>query len=378
MKEIPFYKAQIDKKEEDLIKSALYNSDIRYSEIFEEDICKYFGVKHAVSTTSGTTALHLALCAMDIKRGDKILCSVNSFPNVAEVIRHFDAEPVFVDIDPISFNITSESLARTIDQNRHKKLKCAFISHIAGLAADIDAISEVAKSENIILIDDACRAMGATYKGAKIGALKSSLISCFQINPQAQDAISTAGFFVTNDDEIANAAQILRNGGIVGDAFYKDGNMSFTYDVDRIGQKYDLNAINSAYAIAQFEKTDTFIKRRKQIAAAYREQLANCPHVTLPSDSEEHIYTQFIVKIDKNRDDFAKALIARGVSVSLHYVPVHLLSYYKSKYNYKVNDFPNALKNYQQILSLPIYTALSDDDVSYICEQIKEIANNRV
>ena len=100
--------------------------------------------------------------------------------------------------------------------------------------------------------------------------------------------------------------------------------------------------------------------------------------MTLPSESEEHIYTQFIIKIDKNRDDFAKELISRGVSVSLHYVPVHLLSYYKNKYNYKVNDFPNALKNYQQILSLPIYTALSDDEVLYVCEKIKEIANNRV
>jgi len=378
MCEVPFFRAQVDQEEETLIKDALFNSEIKYGEIFEEEICKYFGAKYAIATTSGTTALHLALCAMDIKRGDKILCSVNSFPNVAEVIRHFDAEPVFVDIDPVSFNITAESLARTIELNRHKKLKCVFVSHIAGLSADLDAIYEIARRENITVIDDASRATGTTYKGAKLGSLKGSLMSCFQINPQFQDAISTAGFFVTDNAEIANTARIIRSGGLVGGAFYKDGNVSFTYDVSCLGQKYDLNAINSAYAIAQLKKTDGFIERRRQIAKIYFQELAGCPHVTLPSESKEHIYTQFIIKIDKNRDDFAKELISRGVSVSLHYVPVHLLSYYKNKYNYKVNDFPNALKNYQQILSLPIYTALSDDEVLYVCEKIKEIANNRV
>lgn len=378
MRQIPFFKAQVDDKEESLILNALHNPQIKYSEIFENKICEYFGVNYAISTTSGTTALHLALCTLGVKRGDRILCSVNSFPHVAAVIRHFDAEPIFVDIDTNTFNITPESFSKAIELNRHKKLKCAFISHTAGLVTDMDEIYEIAKKENITIIDDASRATGATYKGKKIGSFENSLFSCFQINPQAQDAISTAGFFVTNNEGLANSAKILRNNGIVGEAFYKDGNLGFTYNVDRIGQKYDLNSINAAFALSQLEKTDNFIKRRQNIAKMFRKSLEDCPHIELPTDSAEHIYTQFIIKIDKNRDDFAREMISRGIDVGLHYVPLHLLSYYKSKYNYKVNDFPNALKNYQQILSLPIYASLSDDDVAYICEKIIEIARSRV
>ena len=153
---------------------------------------------------------------------------------------------------------------------------------------------------------------------------------------------------------------------------------TFVYDVVDIGLKYDLNELNAAYAIGQLEKNESFIERRLEIAEIYNRELASCPHVSIPVKKREHVYSQYIIKIDKNRDNFAKELKDRGIYTGLHFIPLHLLSYYKQKYSLRVNDFPKALSNYQQILSLPIYSSLSDKDVLYIREQVKEVAKNRV
>jgi len=372
MVQIPFYRASIDSREEELIKECLNNANSQMVSTLERDICDFFGSKFAVTSTNGTTAMHLALCAMNIKRGDKIICSVNSYPNVVEVIRHFDAEPILVDIDADSFNISVAEFEKTLEIHKHKKLKAAFISHVAGFPAQMDEIYALAKKWDIKIIDDARRAMGAKYKGKLIGAM-DSFISCFQMNPQAKNAVATVGFFITNDAEIERRAKIIRN-----NALKANSDLDYIYDVEEIGEKCDLNAIAAAYGVAQLEKTPSFIARRKKIAQIYRKELANCPHITLPKHDENHIYTQFIIKIDKNRDDFARKLQEFGIKTALHYIPIHLLSYYKRKYGYKVNDFPNALKNYSQVLSIPMYAALSDDEAHYVCDKIKEIAKNRV
>ncbi|MFW5618431.1 MAG: DegT/DnrJ/EryC1/StrS family aminotransferase, partial [Campylobacter hyointestinalis] len=129
---------------------------------------------------------------------------------------------------------------------------------------------------------------------------------------------------------------------------------------------------------AQFEKLETLIKKRKEIAAIYTKELEGCPHVTTPILKRDSVFTQYIIKIDKNRDGFARELRDAGINIGLHYIPLHLLSYYKNKYNLRVNDFPVALKVYQQVLSLPIYAALEESEIKYICDTIKSVAKTRV
>ena len=192
-----------------------------------------------------------------------------------------------------------------------------------------------------------------------------------------QNPISTVGFFTTNDEEVYKKAKLLRNYALVN-GIDKFGSLSYIYDVVDIGLKYDINSINAAFSIAQLEKTDELIKRRKKIAEIYDKELKECHNITTPVKKREHIYTQYIIKINKNRDSFARELLERGIHTSLHYIPIHLLSYYKNKYSLKVNDFPNALKAYQQVLSLPIYHSLSDEEVQYICNTVKEISKSRV
>lgn len=377
MKEIPFYKPFIDQREKTLINEVLDLEKANKVETLEKEFTKYIPCGDAISTVNGTAAMHLAMCALDLKRGDKIICSVNAFPSVAEVVRHFDAEPIFVDIDKDDFNIDVEQLESVLKNNKAKKLKGAFISHIAGQPADLARIYELAKLYDIKIVEDATAALGSTYNGKKIGSLDAD-ITVFRFNPQANNSVSSAGIMTTKDPELAARARLLRNHALVGEGWDKFGNLGYVYDVVDIGLKYDLNELNAAYAIGQLEKNESFIERRIEIADIYNRELASCPHVSTPVKKRDHTYTQYIIKIDKNRDNFAKELKERGIYTGLHYIPLHLLSYYKHKYNLRVNDFPKALSNYQQILSLPIYSSLSDKDILHICEQIKEIAKNRV
>ncbi|KEA46630.1 aminotransferase DegT [Campylobacter mucosalis] len=376
MEEISFYRPTITEREIELITEALHTQNSGMVKRLEEALKEYFDTKHIISTNNNAAAYHLSLCAMDIKRGDKFMCSVNAFPGIAQAIRHFDAEPIFVDIDEDDFGIDPTALKIALEKHNHKKLKGIFLNHVAGQSAQLDEIYAIAKEYNIKVLEDANRAMGLTYKGKKLGSMES-LISCFQINSQLKDPIAAAGFIMTNDDEIAKKANLLRNYALTT-GIDKYGNLSYIYDVTDIGVKYDITTINAAYALAQFEKDAQLIKRRQEIASYYDAELKDCPHISTPVKKREHIYTQYIIKIDKNRDSFARELLERGINTSLHYIPIHLLSYYKNKYALKVNAFPNALKTYQQILSIPIYNALTDAQVERIVKEIKAVAHARV
>lgn len=376
--DIAFYKPSIDENEIELIKEALKDNGSVMIERFEAELKDYFGVKHAVTTNNGSAAHHLALCSVDLKRGDKIICSVNSTPSVAQAIRHFDAEPIFVDINEDDFNMNADSLRENLKIHNHKKLKGIFVNHVAGQATDMDKIYAVAKEYGLKVFDDAGKAIGLTYNGRKIGSIKDSSIACFSIHSQLNNPVATAGFMMTDDDEIAVRAKLLRNYAIVGEGIDKDGNLGYIYDVVDIGVKYDLTGLCAAYSMGQFHKNEELVRRRREIAAIYDKELSDCPHVKTPIKKRDHVYSQYIIRVDKNRDSFAKELLERGIHTALHYIPMHLLSYYKNKYSLKVNAFPNALKSYQQVLSLPIYSALDDENAYRICQTIKEIARNRV
>jgi dTDP-4-amino-4,6-dideoxygalactose transaminase len=379
MREVPFFKPSIDKTEINLVNEVLEFSKPYKVDKLELDMERYTGAKYASVTYNGTSSMHLAMCALNLKRGDKFICSVNSAPAVAEVVRHFDAEPIFVDIDSDDFNIDIKKLESTLVTQAHKKLKGIFVPHVAGQPSDLDPIYDLAQKHKIKVVDDAMSALGATYKGKKLGSSSlGSSISCFRFSPQLKHSIAGGGVLITSDAELNERARLLRNHAIVSDGWDKFGNLGYIYDVIDIGVKYDINELNAAYILGQLSKIDTFIARQKEIAAIYDKELENCPFIRIPVKKRDHIYSQYIIKVDKNRDGFAKALREAGIFTGLHHIPLHLLSYYKIKYGLKVNDFPAALLNYQQILSIPIYAAMSNEDVAYVCEQIKKIARNRV
>ncbi len=378
MQEIPFFKPSIDENELKQIKDVLSQTEINKTKVLEDNFSSYVDSSFSISTSSGTAAMHLSMMSIELKRGDKIVCSVNAFPAVAEVIRHFDAEPIFVDIDKDDFNIDPEKLDVVLTKSKHKKLKAVFVTHVAGQPAPMDEIYDVAQKHGVLVIEDASNAMGAKYNGKMIGSLPKTTLSTFSFSPHSVNNIINAGLITTANEELDKRARLLRNHAIVSEGWEKYGDLDYVYDVVDIGVKYDLSQLDAAFCIAQLKKNDSFIKRRKQIASIYDKELEGTAHISTPIKKRDHIYTRYIIKVDKNRDSFARELALKGIRTGLNYIPLHLLSYYKSKYNLRINDFPTALTNYQQILSLPIYPSLSDSEVMRICEAVKDIAKTRV
>jgi len=356
------------------VSDVLDGENINQVEMLESEFATYIGSDYALATSHGTDALHLAMLALDLKRGDKILCSVNAHPNVPEVVRHFDAEPVFLDIDEKSYNLNLDHLESYLEDNKSKKLKAVIVTHIAGYCVDLERLYSIAKIYGIKVVEDASDALGATFKGQKIGSTGAD-ITCFDFSSHLRKNVCNGGMLVTNDEDIIKRARLLHNHGME-----RNNNLlDYIYEVVDIGNDYSMSELNAAYIRAQISHQDDNIKRQKEIATLYNKALKSVEHITTPEiEDDEHPFSLYIIKIDKNRDSFAVELKEAGVDTALHYIPLHLLTYYKAKYSLRVNDYPVALRTYQQVLSLPIYPSMSDKEIKFVCDKIKKIALNRV
>ena len=371
---IPFNKYESSREAHANVSDALDGEDINQVEELEREVASYVGAKYALATSHGTSALHLAMLALDLKRGDRVVCSVNAHPNVPEVVRHFDAEPVFIDIDSEFYNIDLDKLEAYLEENKNKKLKAVIITHLAGTTVDLERLYKMAKAYNVKIVEDASDALGATYEGKKIGSTGADIV-CFNFSSHLKKDICNGGMLVTDDDAIIRRARLLANHAIVRD----EDALSYIYDVVDIGNDYSLSELNAAYIRSLVADRENSIKRQQEIAKQYSKALDGVEHITLPdTQNEEHPFSLYIIKIDKNRDSFAVELRNVGIGTGLHYIPLHLLSYYKSKYMLRVNDYPVALRTFQQLLSLPIYANMSDGDVKKVISSIKKIAKNRV
>lgn len=370
---IPFYRIEVGGDEREKIDEVLDGEAPNIIEELEDAFASYIGVANALATSHGTAALHLAMLALDLKRGDKVICSINAYPSLPEVVRHFDAEPIFIDIDADTFNMDLDKLEAYLKENKSKKLKAVIISHIGGQTVDLERLYEMGKTYDVKIVEDASDALGATYKGEKIGSTGAD-ITCFDFSPHLRKNVCNGGMLVSDDEEIIERARLLRRHAMVVDS----ESLGYIYDVTDIGSQYMMSPLDAATIFVQLEKQDEVIERQREIAEIFNERLADAPHIKLPVATEEHSYSLYIIKVDKNRDSFAREMASRGIETGLHYIPLHLLSYYKAKYSLRVNDFPVALRAFQQVLSIPNYMALSDDDADEICEAILDVASTRV
>lgn len=371
---IPFSKFESSRKAHSYVSDTLDGEDINQVAELESEFCEYVGCDYALATSHGTAALHLAMLALDLKRGDKIVCSVNAHPNVPEVVRHFDAEPIFIDIDADSYNINLDKLETYLEENKSKKLKAVIVTHLGGSCVDLERVYKMGRLYNVKIVEDASDALGATYKDQKIGSTGADIV-CFNFSSHLKQNICNGGMLVSNDDEIMERARLLTSHAIVRD----EDALEYIYDVVDIGNDYAMSELDAAYIRALILEQDSAIKRQQEIANRYSKELDGVAHITIPSSgNSENSFSLYIIKIDKNRDSFAVELRDAGIGTGLHYIPLHLLSYYKAKYSLRVNDFPVALRSYQQVLSLPIYANMSDADVKTVIEKVKKIAKTRV
>ncbi len=372
--EIPFYKYTIELPEHSNVSDVLDGECVDQVAMFEKEFATYLNVEHTLAASSGTAALHLAMLALDLKRGDKIVCSVNTRPSVPEVVRHFDAEPVFIDINAENFHINIDKLEIYLQENVTKKLKAVVVTLLGGVNVDLSELYTTVKKYNVQLIIDAVEALGSSYEGKKV-ATEYADITCFDFSPHLKENVCSGGMLVSDDEEIIQRAKLLSDHAIKKD----ETSLAYIYDVVDVGNDYKMSQMCAAYFRAGISRIDENIKRQQEIASVYNEELNGVTHVEIPQiEHEDFSYNLYMIKIDKNRDSFALDLKKEGIDTGLHYIPLHLLSYYKAKYELRVNAFPNALRYYQQILSLPIYPSMSDDEVYYVCETIKKIAKTKV
>lgn len=370
---ISFYKPYISNASIDLVDCSNHakakDLEVKFSNIFN--------IKHSLSTMSGTSALHLAMCAIDLKRGDKVICSVNAYVDVPEVVRHFDAEPIFVDCDNQSYMIDLKKLESVLKEQQSKKLRAIILNHMGVDGFDLNKLYALAKEYDVKVIEDATDAMGSKYNEKFLGSLSAD-ITIFSFAPHVYKDFISGGMFTTNNQELFERAKLLRNHGIINQCDESECEVNYLYDTVDIGWRYAMNDIVATVCLDRMETLETQKTRRHEIASKYANSLSKTKHVKIITNIEHDNIMYFFVEIDKNRDHFARELKQSGIEVGLHYMPLHLTDYYRKKYSLRVFDFPVALGIYQKTLCLPLYAGLKDDEVDRIIEAVEKIANSYI
>lgn len=342
---------------------------------FEDKFKEYVGSKNAVSMNSCTACLHLALKAIDLQEADEVIVPTVTFTATAEVVTYFKAKPVLVDIEENTFNMDASLLERKITA----KTKAIMPVHFAGQPCDMDQISDIARRHNLVVIEDAAHAIPASYKGRKVGTIGD--IACFSFYATKSLTTGEGGMATTANDEWADKLRILRLHGISKDAWKRyTGEGSWYYEVETAGYKYNMTDIQAAMGLAQLRKTDWMWQRRKEIAAAYANAFVSRDDIEAPSvkDDRESAWHLYVVKLNLDmlrigRNQFIEELKKRGVMTSVHFIPLYKHPYYKNAFNYDCREFAVSDSAYEQIISLPIYPGMSNEDVAQVISSVEDV-----
>ncbi len=352
---------------------------------FEKSFAEYVGCKHAVAVNSCTAALHIALDAIGLKEGDSVITTPMTFAATAEVIRYFNAKPVFVDIEPDTMNIDVSKLEEKVKSLKDggARLKTIIPVHYAGQPCDMDPIMAIANKYNLKVIEDAAHVLPAKYKERTIGTIGD--ITCFSFYATKNITTGEGGMAVTDNPEWAERMRIMSLHGISKDAWKRytaEGN--WYYEIIAPGYKYNMTDIAAALGIAQLRKADKFCHRRTEIARFYNKAFSHIEAIEIPHSSRltphtNHSWHLYVIKLNLeqltiDRNSFIEELKSRGIGTSVHFIPLHIHPYYRDMYGYKPEDFPVAYETYQRIISLPIYPKMTDEDIQMVIEAVSDVA----
>ncbi len=338
---------------------------------FEEKFKKFVKSREAVSLNSATSALHLALKVIGIKRGDEVILPTNTFVATAEVVTYFDAIPVLCEVEEDSHNIDVSRIEELITA----KTRAIIPVHFAGLPCDMDEIYEIAKKYDLRVIEDAAHAIPSTYKGQMVGSLEKSDVTCFSFYATKTLSTGEGGMATTNNRKYAKNMRINRLHGISRDAWDRHSTSKpWHYDIVDNGNKYNTTDINSAIGLVQLKKQDKLRKKRVKIAKKYMKAFKKNKNIILPvvKDDRESSWHLFVIKV-KNRDEIIERLRDCGIGTSVHFIPIHKHSYYKKRYGYKNSDYGVANRVFKRSLSLPIYPDMTNKEIDYVIGKVTKI-----
>lgn len=347
---------------------------------FEEEFGSATQAQHAVAVNSCTAALHLSLEALGVGDGDVVFVPPYTFAATAEVVRYVGAHPFFVDVDPVTANLDPAQLRQALESaERFGTPKAVIPVHFAGVPCDMDEIWAIARDNKLAVVEDAAHAFPSSYRGRPVGWIPEDVVgtACFSFYATKTITTGEGGMVTTNSAVLADRMRVMSLHGLSRQAWNRYSGGTWKYEVVAPGYKYNLTDIAAALGRVQLDRASEMRDRRAAIAQQYTEALEGlglfeCPR-DLPSmgESSWHLYVLRILKGgEKERDALIDSLKVDGVGVSMHFIPLHLHTYYRDTYGYKPEDFPISLDIYARSLSLPLYSGMGDEQVERVIEAV--------
>lgn len=359
----------------EVLKSDYLTCGPKISEL-EEKLCKVTGAEYAVVCSNGTAALHIAAMAAGVGEGDEVITTPITFAASANCALYCGARPVFADIDPKTYNIDPARVEAAITP----RTKAVVAVDYTGQSVALDPLRKICKEHNLVLIEDGAHVIGTKYEGKPNGSISD--MTTFSFHPVKTVTGGEGGAVLTNDEKLYQKLLLYRAHGITRNpelmAHQPDG--PWYYEMVDMGYNYRMTDMQAALIISQLDKLEMFSKRRKEIVARYNEAFAKLPQISVQeeipeSDTTRHLYILRIVpeKLKINRRQFFDALAAENICCNVHYIPTYYFPYYE-KLGYQRGICPNAEKLYEEIISLPLYYAMSDEDVESVIRGVQKLA----
>ena len=351
-------------------------------EQFESKMCDITGAKYCVAVANGTAALHLAVKALNIEEGKEGITSPNTFVASANCMAYNGLKPNFADIDSRSYNIDPDKIEDKINENTELLIPV----HFAGQPARMGRIADIAKKDDLRIIEDASHAIGSNYSdGSKVGNCKYSDMTTFSFHPVKTVTAGEGGAITTNNLELYKKLKILRTHGITKDEAEfnneKANKGPWYYEMQELGFNYRLSDIHSALALSQLDRLQKFKERRRQIFKKYNNAFSDIDWLETPQEREtlNSCFHLYVLQIDfddlgMTRKEVMNKLREKKIGTQVHYIPVHTQPFYKDNYGYEEGDYPNAEEYYQKALSIPLFPKMSDSDIDRVIENIKNLS----
>jgi perosamine synthetase len=340
---------------------------------FEEAFAARVGTRHAVTFSSGTAALHASIFAAGLSTGDQAITTPLTFAATANCLLYQGAVPIFSDVCIDTLTLDPELIESRITPSTKAILPVDYAGH----PAELDAVMELAFRHGWTVIEDACHALGARYHGRQVGSLAHMTV--FSFHPVKHITTGEGGMVTTSDDRLAERLRLFRNHGISSDARLRQASGQWYYEMVTLGYNYRLPDIACALGLSQLNRLDANLARRREIAQHYTEAFADNNAVVVPSirpdvDPAWHLYP-IRVADDVDRGEFFRSIRAENIGVNVHYIPVHLHPYYRERFGYRGGEFPVAEKAYSQLISLPMFHAMTNQDVEDVIEAVFKVTD---